>query len=146
MDAEAVARHILATLPRVDLETTDDDSFFFAAPEGAPTDHRFPFATLVTSDRYDQASDLDRPGVFRLNIGISGPTYRTLFGSATGDLDDPGYDPTTLDRLMPHPVYGRQHWACVLNPGTDMLTAIRPLLEEAYVIAKERALRRPAAH
>jgi hypothetical protein len=48
-------------------------SFFFYGPE-----HKFPFATLVTNDAYDQASNLSRPSVFRLNIGISKQTYQSM--------------------------------------------------------------------
>jgi hypothetical protein len=36
---------------------------------------------LVTSDLYDQFSNLNRPSVFRLNIGIGKQTFRSLFGS-----------------------------------------------------------------
>ena len=145
MDAAAVTRQIQGMFADVDVVAADGNSFLFVVPDdGRPPDHRFPFVTLVTNDLYDQASDLDRPGVFRLNIGISKATYRTLFGAATGDLGDAGYDPTTLDRLMPHPVYGRQHWVCVLNPGDAMLDAIGPLLVEAYQLAGTRARRRAA--
>jgi hypothetical protein len=54
--------------------------FFFHVPgDGLPKDHRFPFATLVTSDEYDRFSDLNRPGVFRLNVGVSKRTFSVGF-------------------------------------------------------------------
>jgi hypothetical protein len=60
----------------------------------------------VTKDYgdFDTASKLDRPGVFRLNIGISKVTYAKLFDFAA------------LARLTPYPVYGRNHFVCVPNP------------------------------
>ena len=79
------------------------DTFFIYDPErnleGA---QRLPFATIVTKDYgdFDNASNLDRPGVFRLNIGLSSGTYESLLGPTAE------HDFTALDRLMPHPVYG----------------------------------------
>src|SRR5919201_1444819 len=48
------------------------DSFFFYDPDGKPSARRMPFATIVTKDYdgFDTASNLNRPGVFRLNIGV----------------------------------------------------------------------------
>jgi hypothetical protein len=59
----------------------------------------------------DRASNLDRSEVFRLNIGISKLTYRSLFGQQpsrphAGGVVDTGHDFASLDRLFPHPVYG----------------------------------------
>src|SRR2546429_38771 len=57
------------------------DIFFFYIPDSnLPPDHRFPFVTIVTSDIYDQFSNLNRPSVFRLNIGIGKQTFRSLLG------------------------------------------------------------------
>ena len=85
--------------------------------------------TLVTNDLYDQFSNLNRPSVFRLNIGIGKQTFRSLFGepslpsgrdSAARSFENPSdYDFTALDQIMPHPVYGRMFWVCVLNPGEE---------------------------
>jgi hypothetical protein len=90
---------------------------------------------LVTSDVNDQCSDLERPGVFPLNIGVSRETFRALFGPDAGAE----HDFTALDRFMPHPVYGTMFWLCVLNPSEVTFQAVRPLLAEAYA----RAARRP---
>src|SRR5207302_8521100 len=89
---------------------------------------RFPFATIVTKDYgdFDSASELDRPGVFRLNIGVSKETHAPLFGA------NAEHDFTALDQLMPHPVYGRNHWVCVLNPSAATFETLKPLLREAY--------------
>ena len=39
---------------------------------------------------------------------------------------------------MPHPVYGRNHFVCVLNPSQSTFQSIKPLLDEAYEIARKR--------
>ncbi|HEY7356036.1 MAG TPA: DUF6194 family protein [Ktedonobacterales bacterium] len=146
-DAE-ISRHITETFEGVDVVVNADNaSFFFYNPDSSvPPDHRFPFITLVTSDAYDQFSDLNRQSVFRLNIGLSKPTFRALFGVGKPSSDDenPGdYDFTALDQVMPHPVYGRMYWVCVLNPGEETFaTKVRPLLAEAYELAVSRCQRR----
>lgn len=148
LDEAAITRYIEATFEGVDVvvasqeggapEIAWGDSFFIYDPDrDLPEARRFPFATIVTKDYgdFDNASKLDRPGVFRLNIGISKETYASLFGAQTE------HDFTAPDRLMPHPVYGRNHFVCVLNPSDATLHEIAPLLKEAYEIAVRRARR-----
>ena len=66
MDAYAIRRHIEGAFPDVDVTTNDWGTFFLVRP-----DEKFPFATIVDKDDpYDNFSNLDRPGVFRLNIGV----------------------------------------------------------------------------
>ncbi|HEY7358357.1 MAG TPA: DUF6194 family protein [Ktedonobacterales bacterium] len=144
---EDIETYITETFEGVDVVVASDASFFFYNPDSSvPPDHRFPFVTLVTSDAYDQFSDLNRPSVFRLNLGLSKPTFRARFGVPEPSADDenPGdYDFTALDRVMPHPVYGRMYWVCVLNPGDETFaTSVRPLLAEAYELAVSRYQRR----
>lgn len=158
MTEDAVRHFVAALFPGVDVVTPREgdgspavawgDTFFIYDPEGTlEPAHRFPFATIVTKDygNFDRASHLDRPGVFRLNIGVSRETYTALFGppprpDSAGGVQA-GYDFTALDRLMPHPVYSPQAWVAVLNPSEDTLRQIRPLLEEAYARAVRRANR-----
>jgi hypothetical protein len=92
MDAATVNQYITETFPGV--ESVDDagNRFFFAGP-----DRRMPFSTLVTGDRYDTASNLDRPGVFRLNIGVSRATFQALFGAEPTKLGDDGIAETSED-------------------------------------------------
>jgi hypothetical protein len=144
MDEASITQYIIDTFEDVDLVVASGDTFFFYDAE-----RMFPFATLVTSDINDQFSDLNRPSVFRLNIGVSKQTYRALFDPQTsapgvGDVGDSGHDFTALDQLMPHPVYGSMYWVCVLNPGAATFEAVRPLLAEAYDLAvRKRAKARP---
>jgi hypothetical protein len=77
--------------------------------------------------RVRPASDLNRPGVYRLNIGVSKATFERVVGSNR----DPDY--TALDQLMPHPVYAMQHWVSILNPSEATFDKIvKPLLDEAH--------------
>jgi hypothetical protein len=116
------------------------DSFFFYDPAGdTPADRRFPFATIVIGDYpdFDMASNLDRPGVFRLNVSVSKDTFAGLFGGAPGD-----HDFTTLDTPIPHPIYGAQGWVSILNPAAATSDLARELLVEGHDRARSRFHRR----
>ena len=149
MNEAEISRYITDTFKGVDVVVAMDASFFFYNPDSnVPPDHRFPFVTIVTNDLHDQFSNLNRPSVFRLNIGVAKQTFRSLFGSpalpsekdgateSDDSLSDSDYDFTALDKVMPHPVYGRMYWVCVLNPSDETFeTKVRPLLGEAYELA-----------
>lgn len=143
MDAAAIAPFIRESFADVADVVADETHFFSYDPGGdSPSDRRLPFATLVSSDAYDEFWQLDREGVFRLNIGISPETFHALF-PAVQDEDDAGHDFTALDRIMPHPVYGRMFWVAVLNPGEATFQAVKPLLAEAHdrAVARHGKLR-----
>jgi Family of unknown function (DUF6194) len=149
VDEASIVQYIGTTFAGVDVavgseeagspEVAWGDTFFIYDPDRSlQSTRRFPFATIVTKDYgdFDNASDLNRSGIFRLNVGISKETYESLF-VAGGE-----YDFAALDGLMPHPVYGRNHWVCVLNPSDSTFETVKALLAEAYDIAVRRS-RRP---
>lgn len=134
MNETEIIEYITGTFEGVDRFTGDDNHFFFYDPE-----KMFPFATLMTNDLNDKFSNLDRPSIYRLNIGVGKETFKSLFGDthiARWDEEWPAdtpYDFTALDVLMPHPVYGRQYWLSILNPSAETFeVAVKPLLAEAY--------------
>src|SRR4051812_16191752 len=106
MEADAISNYITTAFKDVTTSTAMGATFFFNDPA-----KMFPFATIVTGDEHDQASDLNRPGVFRLNMGVGKDTFEAL------KTDSPDYK--ALDRIMPHPVYGQMYWLCVLNPSDE---------------------------
>lgn len=124
-DPEAITRTILVAWPETDLVEMPGAAFFSLDPEK----HWPNFATIVTTDDFDEGapSNLSRPGVFRLNIGVGRTTFRRLVGSMT----DPDY--TAFDRFLPHPVYAKQLWISILNPSDATFhDDVLPLLTEAY--------------
>jgi hypothetical protein len=151
MNESEISQSITGTFEGVDVVVASGDSFFFYNPDSnIPPDHRFPFVTLVTSDINDQFSNLNRPSVFRLNIGIGKQTFHSLFGDPAAlpsvSAADSGeisrdYDFTTLGQLMPHPVYGRMLWVCVLNPSDETFeTNVRPLVLATWDIRSENRI------
>lgn len=136
MDETAIANYITTTFP--DVQTTENYGYTFFFYKD---DHTLPFATLISADNeYDRVSDLNRPGIFRLNIGVSRETFQSLFGTAK--VDTSNYDYTALDVIMPHPEYAPQSFICVLSPGDATLEQVRTLLAEAYDIAVRKYNRR----
>ena len=60
MNEAEISRYITETFEGVDVVVDAGNSFFFYNPDRTvPPDHRFPFVTLVTSDLYDQFSNLN---------------------------------------------------------------------------------------
>src|SRR5262249_20631166 len=126
------------TFAGIDVATGAGNSFFiYDSERNLAPQQRWPFATLVTNDEYDSFSNLNRPGVFRLNIGVSKATFRDMFpelvkDSKKVDVQQDEYDFTALDRWMPHPVYGKMYWVCVLNPSAATFETVKRHLGEAY--------------
>ena len=122
------------------------DTFFFYDPDGdIPDNRRFPFATIVTTDYdgFDTASDLNRPGVFRLNIAVGRDRFTDLVGHSPAAHADyhADFDYTALDRLLPHPVYASQSWVSILNPDAATGELARTLFSEARTRAMQRHAR-----
>lgn len=136
MDEKSITDYIINTFAGVETLTNLGYTFFFYGAE-----RMLPFATLATTDNEgDRVSNLDRPGVFRLNIGVSKQTFQSLFG--TDKVDVSAYDFTVLDTIMPHPDYAAQSYICVLNPSDTTFQKLQRLLSEAYELAVRRATRR----
>ncbi len=136
MNETSVTEYITNTFPGVETTANFGYTFFFHG-----SDRMQPFATLISADYdYDNVSNLNRPGVFRLNVGISRETFQSLFGTTKVDINN--YDFTALDAIMPHPEYAPQNFICVLSPSEATFERIRVLLAEAYDIAVRRYKRR----
>lgn len=136
MNEQEIINYIIQTFPEVETQENFGYTFFFYQSERV-----MPFATLITADNeYDTISNLNRPGVYRLNIGISRATFQALFGSQK--IDPSQYNFTACDVLMPHPDYAPQNFVCVLSPGAAILEQVKQLLAEAYEIAVTRFNRR----
>jgi hypothetical protein len=126
---------IETALEAVSVNDSTPDLFFFRGDE-----QKFPFATIVThDDSYDFASALDRQGIFRLNFATDKQTFQQLFPElkTRKDLDEAGFDYQALDRLFPHPVYGRMRWVSVINPET-IWPKCQELLGKAHQIRELR--------
>ena len=128
---ETILSYITDTWPETDVVEAMNAWFFSLDP-----DKHWPnYATLVTTDEHDEASNLSRPGAFRLNIGVD----RETFEQVAAANPDPDY--TSLDTVLPHPVYAAQRWICIVNPSeTTFREVVVPLLNVAHDrLAEQRA-------
>lgn len=127
---QAEVEAFIAELENVQREDNFGYAFFFVGD-----DHRLPFVTTANSDNeYDNVSNLNREGVFRINIGVSKATFNSLLG----DYSAENVDYSALNTFLPHPDYARQHFVCILNPHGENIAKIKQLIGEAHHIAKAR--------
>jgi len=113
------------------------DTFLSYDPDDiTPPEKRFPYATVVVNGYpgFDEASNLGRTGVYRVNAWVS----RDTFERETSADDASAIDYAVLDKVIPHPVYGPQSWLSVLNPGRVTEETVRDLLAEAHDRARVR--------
>lgn len=97
----------------------------------------------------DAGSNLNREGVFRLNIGLRRSTFIHLFGKvpkrpAKGCTVTMEYDFAEIDKIIPHPIYAWMSWICCLNPGAETFEQLKPFIQEAYEYAKEKYAKKKA--
>ena len=125
---EGIIAFVTGHLPGAIVQTADEasgapeiawgDTFIFSRPG-----QRMPFATIVTKDYpgFDTESRLDRPGVFRLNIGVGKAKFTELLGypPAAHGAHAAEFDYTAFDTLLPHPAYAIQAWVSFVNPGPN---------------------------
>jgi len=123
-DRDAMIRLIRDTWPDAAVATIESATFFSLDEKHWPN-----FATVVWTDEHDEGapSNLSRPGVYRVNIGVGKETFRRL----VGDIREPDY--AVFDRVVPHPVYAKQRWIAILNPSeATVRDMVLPLLAEAH--------------
>lgn len=132
----------LSARPGAVLKRTWGETTAFHNP-GGRLPHGTYFATVKERDGpNDRASALDRPGVWRLNLGLPPALFTEAFGPPParppkgGRIDGP-WDFEALDTPTPHPIYGWMGWVAVLSPSAATLEAIAPWIDAAH--AKARA-------
>lgn len=140
MMTEAEIRDVLAALPGTRIvigseaagapESSWGDTFCYYDPDST-ADQKLPFATIVTRDTpgWDEVSDLNRPGSFRLNLAV-GRAHQP-------DVEEP-IDYRVADTVLPHPQYATQGWVAVVDPGTPSAERVRELIGVAYRRAVDR--------
>lgn len=91
----------------------------------------------------DKGSDLNRENVYRVNLGVRKNTFVEMFGKiparpGKGCIVNMKFDFTSLDKIIPHPVYAWMGWICCLNPSLETFEKLKPLIQEAYEYAIEK--------
>jgi hypothetical protein len=135
MDPRSISDYVSSKFEGVNTVEANGDYFFIYDPNrDLPPNRQIPFATVVTSDAYDSVSNLNRPGAYRVNVGVSKETFESLFGASP----QAEWDYTAFDVPMPHPEYGHMHYVSILNPSEANEESVRAWLDEAYARMVER--------
>lgn len=121
---------LVMELDNVQKEENFGYTFFFVGD-----DHRLPFVTIGHSDNeFDTVSNLNRDGIFRINIGVSKKTFKSLLVNSGSEV----IDYSVLDVFLPHPHYAKQNFICILNPTGENANITKQLIVEAHSIAASR--------
>lgn len=140
MKPEHIVALIISRLPGVIPKASWGETSLFYNP-GSVRPNGVYFCTIKEHDGdNDTASNINREGVFRLALALSGKTYARLFGGkpkrpGKGDHVSLDCDFTEINKLMPHPVYAWMGWAQILSPSCELFDEIYHLIEEAYQLA-----------
>jgi hypothetical protein len=143
MQPKAIIEDLCSALDGVVPKASWGETSLFYNP-GKALPHGVYFCTIKEKDgANDQASNLNRDGVFRLAIGLPPSTYVTLFGSkparpSKGAVVTTGHDFQECNLLMPHPIYAWMGWAQILSPNQEQYEKIRPLIVQAYELARQK--------
>jgi len=147
MTADEILDYCAENLSDVMADTNWGERAIFYNPGGRLKKGVYILTVKERDGANDRASRVDRPGVYRVNLGVRRETFRRLFTSiprrpAAGGVVDMDYDFARPDTIMPHPVYAWMGWICVLNPSESTFERLKPLIEEAHSLAKEKFLKR----
>lgn len=140
IETDTVHDHLVTALPGVVPKAAWGETSYFYNP-GLRFERGTYFATIKEQDGdNDRASNLDRPDIWRLNMGVSKQTFVSLFGHpparpGKGQAIEGPWDFHQTDRITPHPVYGWMSWLAVLNPSAETWSRCVPLLEDAHARA-----------
>jgi hypothetical protein len=149
LEPEAILRDLLGLDRDLRIEPYWGERSLFYNPGGqAPLG--VIWASLKDHDgENDRSARLSREGVYRFAFGMARDTYESRFGARParppkgGVIELPGYDPTRLGELMPHPVYGWMSWVQILAPTADQFEPLRAPLAESLELVRAKWRRRP---
>lgn len=133
MTIEEIKDYIFLNFKNIKLTKANEDLFFMHE-----NSDKMPFATIVTQDNeYDNFSNLNREGFFRINIGLDRETFSSMFEGMTVKKGleaylDLGIDFTKEDIIQPHPTYGSLYWICVVNPSDKTFETLKHYLKISY--------------
>lgn len=147
MEPKAVLDYYLSNLPGTVLVESWGEKGVFYNPGGRLKRGVYVLTVKEKDGANDRGSNLDRAGVYRVNLGLRKTTFFRLFGDlpsrpSAGRTVEMSCNFAALNVLLPHPVYAWMGWACVLNPSEQTFEELKPLIGEAYQLAREKFLKR----
>ena len=132
-----IEAYLLATYQHVNPISAWGERSYFVNPEQKLKRGSY-FATIKSKDgANDKASNLNRPGVFRLNIGLTPEKYTEIFSlrpsrPSKGGVIIGNYDFQAINTFIPHPVYGWMGWIAINNPEQNNFEKCQEYFDIAY--------------
>ena len=147
MEPNQIVEHCLSHLDGTVLVESWGEKGIFYNPGRALKRGVYVLTVKEKDGQHDRASSLNRPGMYRVNVGIRKATFQKLFGTlparpAAGGVVAMDCDFAAVDTLLPHPVYAWMGWVSVLNPSPQTFEQLKPLVLEAYEFAVEKFRKR----
>lgn len=139
MTIEGIKNYVTENFEKINIIEKDGSLFFMSYDND-----KFPFSTIVTADdAYDNASNLNREGYYRLNIGVGKGIFEDLFESLPQKKGfkayiDTNIDFTEEDKIFPHPVYGAMYWISVINPSEKTFESLKDYMHAAFDKVKKQ--------
>lgn len=142
-----ITEYMLKTYPGVKVSRNWGEKGLFYNPNNALPKGIYVLTFKEKDGPHDKASSLDRTNHYRLNLGISKESFRSMFGAvparpAAGEVVASGHDFKQIDTIMPHPVYGWMAWIAVINPSAATFAKLQPLIDESVTMAKLKFAKR----
>ncbi len=143
MTADEIINYCLENLKGVVLVNSWGERGIFYNPENKLKRGVYILTVKEKDGENDSSSNLNREGIYRVNLGVRKQTFLNLFGHIParppkGGVVDMDFDFTETDKILPHPVYGWMSWLCCLNPSAETSEELKPLIVEAHAYAKEK--------
>lgn len=147
MTPDEILQYCLDTLEETVLVNSWGERGIFYNPENKLKRGIYVLTIKEKDGDNDKGSNLDRDGVYRVNIGLRKTTFQKMYGyiparPAAGEIVDMDCDFTATDTILPHPVYAWMSWISILNPSIDTFQRLQPLIRESYEYAKEKFKKR----
>lgn len=147
MTTNEILQYCLNNLPDTVLVNSWGESGIFYNPNQSLKRGIYVLTVKEKDGENDKSSNLNRDGIFRVNIGIRKKTFLNLFDRvpnrpSKGGIVDMPFNFSEADKILPHPVYAWMSWICALNPSADTFEKLKPLIQESYEFAKEKYSKR----
>ncbi|MEL6579770.1 MAG: DUF6194 family protein [Cyanobacteria bacterium J06621_12] len=137
INESTIETYLLETYKHLNIVNSWGERSYFINP-GMKLKRGSYFATIKSKDgKNDQASCLNRAGVFRLSVGLTSEKYEEIFGlrpsrPPKGGVIAGDFDFQALNTFIPHPVYGWMGWIAINNPDLDNFKKSQAYLDIAY--------------
>lgn len=147
MKAEEILKYCLENLTDTVLAESWGEKVIFYNPHSVLKRGVYILTVKEKDGDNDKSSDLNREGIYRVNLGVRKPTFIRLFGEIpkradAGNTVDMNYNFAELDQIIPHPIYAWMGWISVLNPTAETFDKLKPFILESYEYAQEKFRKR----